>query len=44
MKQVRIKQNAFLRINNLADYIINEIKMPDTALNYTDRLIQFGFI
>jgi len=43
MKQVRIKQAAFKSIENIADYIFREIKMPDTAVKYTNRLLKFGF-
>jgi hypothetical protein len=39
---VRIKKSALEQIEQIADYITNEIKMPETALNYTDKLIEFG--
>jgi hypothetical protein len=43
MKEVRIKQSAFKSIEKIADYILLEIKMPDTAMQFTDKLLKFGF-
>ena len=43
MKVVRIKQSAFKSIDQIADYIFDEIMMPDTATKYTNKLLKFGF-
>jgi hypothetical protein len=40
---VLIKKSAFKSIEQIADYIALEIKMPETALRYADKLIAFGY-
>lgn len=41
--KVLIKKSALNSIDQIADYITNEIKMPETALRYSEKLIAFGF-
>ena len=41
--KVIIKKSALKSIEQIADYIASEIKMPETALRYTDKLIEFGY-
>jgi hypothetical protein len=42
MKQVRIKNSAFKSIEQISDFVCNDLKMPDTAIKYTNKLIQFA--
>ena len=41
--KVIIKKSALESIEQIVDYISSEIKLPETALRYTDKLIEFGF-
>jgi hypothetical protein len=39
---VLVKKDVLNQIEQIADYISLQIKMPNTALRYTNRLIAFG--
>ena len=40
--KVLIRRTALRTVEQLAAYITDEIKMPATALAYTEKLIEFG--
>jgi hypothetical protein len=40
---VLIKKSALKSIESISDYVIFEIQMPETAIKYTNRLIEFGY-
>jgi hypothetical protein len=41
MREILIKQKVNNKLDEIADFIINEYQMPLTAINYAKRLLDF---
>jgi len=41
--KVLLRKAALSSIEQIADHIANEVSMPETAMKYTERLIEFGY-